>query len=236
MLAAAMDALLSPLFVPARIKFVPLRAALPVGLPAMPPDVLFPMEAGAAALNPAGKAPPLQELADGALYVLCYKPLHRDANPFRQVARYYVHTHAPEFCSTLLLEARQAMLDGDWVGTVARLWTVIQVEPPVPERLDELAQACFFFGFKVARRGEIELAARLARAAAAALNHLLDSFPDYGPAQLRKAEFLASAGDGPGAESALHEAVRLGVPLDEVQDAFALIREGGLSGGEKPGI
>jgi len=223
LLSAAMDALLSPLYSPARVRFVPLRPHTVIGSYMPPDEMLYPVDEVAEHL--AGEPIPVADLAAGVMYVLCYRPRHRDATVFLQLAQAYTRTHAPDFPSRLAVEVRQAMADGDWVGTIGRLWTVVQLSPEVPEPLDELAQGCLAFGFITSARGEFHLAARMARAAGAALNILLELFPTYAPGHLRRAEFLAAAGGSPRAASSVREALRLGLPPDLAQEAYDLLTD-----------
>ncbi len=221
MLALAMDALLSQLYNPATVRFVPLRSFATVGNFQPPEGVLFPLDVSGRA---AGGTLNLEDLASGAMYVLCYRPLHRDAEAFRQLARAYVETTAPAFPTQLISAAGEALADGDWVGTVGRLWTAAQIDTGAPEPLDELAVACLDLGFAASAREDFHLAGRLARASGAALNTLADRFPDYGPGHLHRAEFLAAAGDRGGAIRAVQEALRLGLTPDIQEDAFDLLR------------
>lgn len=242
MLNAALDALLSPLYNPGRVRFVPLRPHTVIGSYMPPDDILYPVDE-AAKPPVVGESAPIEDLAAGVIYVLCYRPLHRESTAFLQLALAYVRTNVPEFPARLAGEARQAMADGDWVGTVGRLWTIVQLSPGVPEPLDELAQACLAFGFITAARGDLHLAARMARAAGAALNLLLELYPAYAPGHLRRAEFLAAAGGTPRAALSVREALRLGLPPDLTQDAYDLLTDltagkakGDPRGGERGGI
>lgn len=235
MLASAMDALLSPLYNPANVRFVPLRSFATIGGFTPPEGVLFPLDVSD---KSSGGTLNSEDLAAGAMYVLCYRPLHRDASAFRALARAYVQTEAPDMGAGLIRGAREALAEGDWVGVVGRLWTAVQLNPLDPEPLDELAMACLHLGFGASAREDFSLAGRLARASGAALNTLAEHFPNYGPGHLHRAEFLAAAGDRAGAIKAVQEALRLGLTPDIAEDAYDLLRDvsrpAGHSVSEKP--
>lgn len=221
MLAPAMDALLSPLYNPGNVRFVPLRSFTAIGKFVPPEGVLFPLDVSLQRPDTASLVS--EDLAAGAMYVLCYRPLHPHAAYFRQLARAHMEAEAPDFPARLVAGAREALADGDWVGVVGRLWTAAQLNPHDPGPLDELAVACLQLGFGASAREDFSLAGRLARASGAALNTLAERFPAYGPGHLHRAEFLAAAGDRAGAIRAVQEALHLGLTPDIEADAYDLL-------------
>jgi len=217
-----MDALLSPLYMMDSIRFLPVRTVRPIGHFILPTDLLFPVESTVRPA-PGGLFEP-EDLASGAMYVICYRPMHKGAPHYRILARAYVEAEAPGFLAKLLLDARGASSDDDWVGTIGRLWTLVQLDPHSAEFLDELAIACLHYGFASSARGDKKAAIQLVRASGAALNALHQRFPAYASGHLHRAEFLAAAGDRDGALRAMQVAQRLGLPPDSAEDAADLIR------------
>lgn len=222
MLLAVMDALMTPLYAMENVRFLPVRTVRPIGYFTPPADLPFPVEAH---VRPApGGVFEAEDLASGAIYVICYRPLHKYAPHYRVLARAYVEAEAPGFLAKLLLDARAASSEDDWVGTVGRLWTLVQLDPHSAESLDELAISCLHYGFSSSARGDRKLAIQLVRASGAALNALNQRFPSYASGHLRRAEFLAAAGDRDGALRAMREAQRLGLPPESAEDAADLGR------------
>lgn len=226
MLAAAMETLLSPLYSPHRVKYQAVKPSVTVGLFVPPADLLFPVEVAGPLQTALGPTP--DDLVSGVMYVLCYQPLHRHASTYLQLARAYVQAEAPDLPYRLMAEAMQAAEEGDWVGTVGRLWSVVQLDPEMPEALDDLAVSLLNFGYRSAARGDQALARKFVMAAGAALNTLHARFPQFGPGHLHRAEFLAGAGNEAGAFAALREALRLGLPAELEEEARDLVRD--LSG------
>lgn len=217
MLAAAMDAVLSPLYRPDRLKFVPLTTA--IGAYLVPCDFRFPVDA-------ALFEPEADDYVEGAIYVLCYHPLHEHAAAYRSLVSAYVEACEPAMPARLMGEAQQAVADGDWVGAVGRLWTVVQLEPGEPEPLAKLAVTCLRFGLGASPKGYLAQAIALAKASAAALNTLEERFPAFAPAHFYRAEFLLAAGQPEGAIAALQEALRLGLDDERLSsDATLLMQE-----------
>lgn len=219
---AAMDALMAPLYMMDNIRFLPVQTLQPIGRYTPPSDLLFPVEAHVRP-GPGGLFTS-EDLASGAIYLICYRPMHKYAPHYRILARAYVEAEAPGFLAKLLLDARAAASEDDWVGTIGRLWTLVQLDPHSAESLDELAISCLHYGFVSSAKGDTKLAVRLVRASGAALNALNLRFPAYASGHLHRAEFLAAAGDRNGALRAMREAQRLGLPPDSAEDAEDLVR------------
>jgi len=219
---AAMDALMTPFYAAENVRFLPARTLRPIGQFTPPVDLLFPVESHVRPA-PGGIFEPA-DLASGAMYVICYRPMHKYAPHYRMLARAYVEAEAPGFLAKLLLDARAATSEDDWVGTIGRLWTLVQVDPHSPEFLDELATSCLHYGFFSSAKGDKKLGIRLLRASGAALNALHQRFPTYACGHLHRAEFLAAAGDRAGAMRAMREAQRLGLPPDSADEAEDLRR------------
>jgi len=221
-LLTAMDALMSPLYAMESIRFLPVHTARPIGHFTPPSDLLFPVESH---IRPgSGGIFESEDLASGCIYVICYRPMHKYAPHYRVLARAYVEAETPGFLAKLLIDARAASSDDDWVGTIGRLWTLVQLDPHSAESLDELALACLHFGFSSSAKGERKLAMQLVRASGAALNALNQRFPSYASGHLHRAEFLAAAGNRDGALLAMREAQRLGLAPESADDAADLVR------------